>query len=255
MFSPDVTFINALYYRVYQGIIILKKESEKSAEKTLIYVLYIMLSCLLTSALNIVHSIYLLKIELKPVAFVIPLIAGVVFGIMLARIKILSRQMTAMAYTDSLTHIYNRLHFNHYLEMEVDRSKRYQVIFSVILFDLDHFKKINDKYGHQVGDRVLRQISQIVSTANRNVDIFARYGGEEFIILATTTRLDGARLHAERLRHDIERHDFKIGRAVTASFGVVEFNPELDNTSTLIRRADIALYQAKGKGRNCVVTG
>ncbi len=227
----------------------------RAGEKTIIYTLYVALSCLLTCGMNIIHSLYMLKIPLAPVAFIMPMAAGLVFGLLLAHIKLLTQQLTTMAYTDSLTHIYNRMHFGHFLEAEIDRARRYQVPFSLILFDLDHFKKINDEYGHPVGDKVLRQVSDVVAKANRNADIFARYGGEEFMILASATRLDGARLHAERLRHDIERHDFGIGRAVTASFGVIEFKPEMDNATTLVQRADIALYQAKGKGRNSVVTG
>lgn len=220
--------------------------------KLFIYLLYVSLSCFITITLNIIHTIYVLKIEISSISFAIPTIAGIMFGLMLAHIKSLSAQLSKMAYTDSLTKIYNRLHFAHFLDAEIDKVKRYGGTFSIIFFDLDNFKDVNDNHGHLAGDEVLEQITQIVSKANRSADIFARYGGEEFIILTPETNASGAMIHAERLRSDIENYHFKgVGR-VTSSFGVTEFDAEKDTLESLLDRADKALYLAKDYGRNRV---
>ncbi|MFV9616576.1 MAG: GGDEF domain-containing protein [Gammaproteobacteria bacterium] len=220
--------------------------------KLLIYLLYVSLSCFFTVILNILHSAYFLKIDLTTVSFVTPTFAGLLFGLMLARIKTLSTQLRNIAYTDSLTKIYNRLHFADFLDAEIDKVKRYGGKFSIIFFDLDHFKQVNDNYGHLAGDDVLACVTEIVSKANRSADIFARYGGEEFIILAPETDISGALIHAERLRNDIDKHEFKTVRHITSSFGVTEFNAETDSIETLLERVDKALYLAKEYGRNRV---
>ena len=220
--------------------------------KLLIYLFYIGLSCFFTIVLNILHSVYFLRIELTTISFVTPIFAGLLFGLMLARIKTLSKQLRNIAYTDSLTKIYNRLHFAHFLDAEIDKVKRYGGTFSIIFFDLDYFKEVNDNYGHQTGDDVLACVTDIVSKANRNADIFARYGGEEFIILTPETNLSGALTHAERLRNDLEKFNFKTVGHITSSFGVTEFNVETDSIETLLERVDKALYLAKEYGRNRV---
>jgi len=226
-----------------------------AGEKMLVYFLYIALSCLFTSGLNIIHAEYMLNIPLTPAAFITPVFAGLLFGYLLARIKLLHQQMSLMAYTDPLTNIYNRLHFGHFLDAEIDRVKRYGGTFSIIFFDLDRFKEVNDEYGHLVGDEVLKRVAEIVEKANRNADIFARYGGEEFIILAPATDIAGARVHAERLRNDIEHHRFSEISNLTCSFGVAEYKPDADDVTSLFKRADTALYNAKKLGRNRVETG
>ena len=226
-----------------------------AGEKVLVYFLYIAISCLFTSGLNIIHAEYMLNIPLTPAAFITPIIAGLLFGYLLARIKLLHQQMSLMAYTDPLTNIYNRLHFGHFLDAEIDRVKRYGGTFSIIFFDLDRFKEVNDEYGHLVGDEVLKRVVEIVEKANRNADIFARYGGEEFIILAPSTDIAGARVHAERLRNDIEHHRFSEISHLTCSFGVAEYKPDADDVTSLFKRADTALYNAKKLGRNRVEIG
>jgi diguanylate cyclase (GGDEF)-like protein len=216
------------------------------------YLFYVSLSCCLTSILNIIHTVYALKIEFTPVSFIIPTLTGLLFGLLLAHIRILSAKLSKIAYTDSLTHIYNRLHFAHFLDVEIDKAKRYGSTFSIIFFDLDHFKEVNDNFGHLAGDEVLEEITKIVSKANRSADIFARYGGEEFIILAPETDISGALIHAERLRNEIEKYEFKTVGHITSSFGVTQFNAEKDTVETLLDRADKALYLAKEDGRNRV---
>jgi diguanylate cyclase (GGDEF)-like protein len=223
-----------------------------AGEKMLVYFLYISVSCLFTSGLNIIHAEYMLKIPLTPQAFALPVFAGVLFGYLLARIKLLHQQMSLMAYTDPLTSTYNRLHFGNFLDAEIDRVKRYGGTFSLIFFDLDHFKNINDEYGHLVGDEVLKQVAEVVENANRRADIFARYGGEEFIILSPATDISGAQQHAERLRRDIAKHRFGEIDRLTCSFGVAEYKPDSDDVPSLFKRADSALYNAKKLGRNRV---
>ncbi len=223
-----------------------------SSEKMLVYFLYIAISCLFTSGLNIIHAEYMLNIPLTPEAFIAPIFAGLLFGYLLARIKLLHEQMSLMAYTDPLTNIYNRLHFGNFLDSEIDRVKRYGGTFSIIFFDLDRFKKINDEHGHLVGDEVLKEVAEIVENANRSADIFARYGGEEFIILAPSTDAIGAQKHAERLRKDIENHHFNEVNHLTCSFGIAEYKADVDDIPSLLDRADTALYNAKKLGRNRV---
>ena len=220
-------------------------------KKSFIYFVYISLACVFTAELNVVHARFLLGIELTYTSFIMPTFAGVLFGYLLARIKLLGEQLEEMAYTDSLTGIYNRLHFSHLLDSEIDKAKRYGEQLSIIFFDIDHFKQVNDTYGHPAGDTVLKEIAKVISDANRSSDIFARYGGEEFIILTTFTNIKGAVEHAQRLRHDIEQHHFQTEN-VTASFGVTEFDPSSDDHKSLLERADKALYKAKSDGRNCV---
>ena len=219
--------------------------------KAFIYAVYMLLACLFTAELNVVHAKFILGIELSYISFIMPTFAGILFGYLLARIKLLGDQLKEVAYTDSLTGIYNRLHFTRLMDAETDKVKRYGGQLSVIFLDIDHFKQINDTHGHATGDVVLKEFTDIISSANRSSDIFARYGGEEFIILATSTGIEGATEHAQRLKQDIEQHRFKIGR-VTSSFGVAELDPSSDDSESLIDRADKALYQAKSDGRNCV---
>ena len=226
--------------------------SVPTSEKILVYFLYMAISCLFTSGLNIIHAEYMLNIPLTPQAFIVPTFAGLLFGYLLARVKLLHERMSLMAHTDPLTNIYNRLHFSNFLDAEIDRVNRYGGTFSLIFFDLDRFKDINDEYGHLAGDEVLKEVSEVVRNANRNADIFARYGGEEFIILAPSTDIAGARIHAERLRKDIESHRFNGINKLTCSFGIAEFQPDSDDVTSLFKRADSALYNAKEFGRNRV---
>lgn len=227
------------------------KHSKTENNKIFIYVIYMSFACIFTAELNVIHARFLLNIELTYLSFIMPTLAGILFGYLLARIKLLGEQLEKIAYTDSLTGVFNRLHFNHLLEAEMNKVKRYGGLLSIIFFDIDHFKQINDTHGHPTGDEVLKEVTKVIAGANRSSDIFARYGGEEFIILAASTNKEGAMEHAQRLKQDIEQHRFQIGR-VTASFGVTEFDSSSDDQKSLLERTDKALYQAKSDGRNCV---
>ena len=155
------------------------------------------------------------------------------------------------AYYDYLTDIGNRRSVDNWLETEVNRCHQSNQVFSIIYFDIDYFKKVNDEYGHDIGDHVLQEFSSLVKNNIRPSDLFGRWGGEEFIIISTNQTLTGATQFAERLRKTIESHSFRYVENVTSSFGVAAY--ELgDVPKTLIKRADQALYVAKNNGRNKV---
>jgi|GEM_PF-2569892 len=165
----------------------------------------------------------------------------------------LNERLETLATTDQLTQAYNRRMMENLLEHELSRqSASSPVGVSVILFDLDHFKSVNDTYGHLVGDDVLRAVASIARERVRPSDYFGRWGGEEFLVLSAGTTITTAAEIAERLREAIEGHAFKHGDQVTASFGVSSLVPG-DDLDSLVRRADDALYEAKSKHRNRVV--
>ncbi|KJU81651.1 response regulator receiver modulated metal dependent phosphohydrolase [Candidatus Magnetobacterium bavaricum] len=161
------------------------------------------------------------------------------------------RKYQNMACTDPLTSIYNRKKFKDELKKEVERVVRYKGHLAIIMFDIDHFKQVNDRYGHQVGDSVLQELTALVDVHIRSMDVFARYGGEEFIILAPGTNIEGASKLAEKLREIIDTYPFNHVEHVTCSFGVSEYVTG-DSTYILIQKADYALYISKDKGRNRV---
>ncbi len=161
------------------------------------------------------------------------------------------RQAEKMAETDSLTSIYNRRKFFELLDQEIRRVERYNRFLSVVLLDIDHFKKVNDIYGHDAGDYVLKRMTRLIRKDIRITDTFARYGGEEFVLILPETNLEGAKIQIERVRKIIEKASFaKVGH-ITISAGIAEFI-EGDTRKSLVKRADEALYLAKKEGRNRV---
>ena len=156
---------------------------------------------------------------------------------------------------DGLTQVFNRRYFNEALEREFNRSRRYARALSLIVFDIDHFKRINDTYGHLAGDGVLRQIAGAVKQRLRRDDIFARIGGEEFGVLLPEISLDGARTTADKIRKIIEALPLKHERHVlscTVSLGVATIADADATHEDLYKRADERLYDAKSSGRNRV---
>lgn len=153
--------------------------------------------------------------------------------------------------TDRLTGAYNRATFKEITEREIERFERYNRPLSAIMFDIDHFKKLNDTYGHNIGDYVLKTIAKIVRVNIRKTDYFVRWGSEEFMIIASETNLDNAQTLTERIRKQVESHNFKNLGKVTVSFGITEFK-ENDTEDSFIKRTVDAMYEAKGKGRNRV---
>ena len=161
--------------------------------------------------------------------------------------ELLSRQVTI----DPLTGIYNRLKFNELLDAEVQRANRYGTTLSLIMFDIDYFKRINDTHGHHAGDYVLSEISRIVFDNMRQSDIFARWGGEEFMVLVPNDNVEQTSVLAEKLRALIEAYNFRYNLKVTASFGVTGFRSH-GSLESFSSRVDEALYRAKRNGRNRV---
>jgi diguanylate cyclase (GGDEF)-like protein len=160
------------------------------------------------------------------------------------------RIVTVQATTDPLTGIFNRLKFHDALNKSLDRRSAPKAAYSLIMFDIDRFKEVNDQHGHHVGDDVLVELIVVVRGAVRQDDIFARWGGEEFVILTAADGGDACRL-AERIRATVETHQFKRVGQITCSFGVTAVGPG-DNVESIIQRADTALYRAKWAGRNRV---
>lgn len=170
--------------------------------------------------------------------------------------EILSRRAEALeklASTDALTGLYNRHMLSELFARELAQKKRYKNALSMIIFDIDHFKKINDGFGHLAGDEVLKKVARIAQDKVRTSDIVARWGGEEFVVLLPHTPLDGARITAEKIRLAIESTDFDAPKTVTASFGIAEC-ADGENRENLLDRADKALYEAKAGGRNQTVS-
>jgi diguanylate cyclase (GGDEF)-like protein len=168
-----------------------------------------------------------------------------------ARAQSLAQAMTIIAYEDALTGLPNRRWLNEELERHQHISARYGRRHGLILFDLDHFKAVNDRFGHAVGDQVLKEVATLVPPLIRAGEIFGRWGGEEFAIVTLDGGGDASRMLAERIRWAIEAHTFTHDLTLTASFGVAINEPGL-SAKTLFERADGGLYVAKQAGRNRV---
>jgi diguanylate cyclase (GGDEF)-like protein len=177
----------------------------------------------------------------------------------MGRLRVLERD----AATDPLTGIFNRRYMNCRLTEEVANAKRYGLPLSVLMLDIDHFKQINDKHGHQAGDEMLVTLGKIISGELRESDVLTRYGGEEFLVIATHTPLMAAANVAERVRKCIESHDFSLpkelgglcGIRMTVSIGVAAIDGEATDRDALVYAADENLYHAKREGRNRVCAG
>ncbi len=160
-----------------------------------------------------------------------------------------------MATHDELTGLWNRRSLFEHGEETLKHSKKRRSVFSVIMMDVDHFKKVNDTYGHAAGDMVLKELAKRLFDAVRSIDLPARYGGEEFTVLSPRTDLTGAILLADRIRTSVEAAPFDIGDRkipITLSLGVAQFDQRKTSFKTLVDLADNALYKAKEAGRNCV---
>lgn len=169
----------------------------------------------------------------------------------------LFQQALKMAFTDPLTKANNRTAFNDSLMREIKRAHRNGSHLSMIFVDVDHFKSINDQYGHECGDLALASVAGWLKDSVRGSDAVYRYGGEEFVILLSDTDIDGALTIGERIRADIESHTLAYGMDVlnlTASLGVATLQGD-DTVDSLLKRADAAMYQAKKLGRNRVEAG
>jgi len=166
--------------------------------------------------------------------------------------KKIEEKIKNFATTDSLTGLKNRRFLDEIIEIKMTRSDRYQEPLSIIIFDLDHFKKVNDTWGHPIGDEMLKHVAEITNNTIRESDIFIRLGGEEFMIVLPNTNITGAVEIAERVRKALEENEHPVAGKQTASFGVAEKIKD-DIFNDLYKRADKAVYLAKESGRNRVV--
>jgi diguanylate cyclase (GGDEF)-like protein len=168
----------------------------------------------------------------------------------------LFEQVRELAHRDGLTRLFNHLYFMDLLESEARRARRYRRAVSLLFIDIDRFKQVNDRFGHQAGDQVLVKLARMFEGCVRDTDLVGRYGGEEFVVLLPESSEREGTLLAERLRSLVESHAFEVDGAhafITLSIGVASFFPEQVGTEDeLVRAADDALLRAKAAGRNCV---
>ncbi len=161
-----------------------------------------------------------------------------------------------MTITDGLTQVANKRYLIEFLDREIARTIRFGRPLSLIMLDIDHFKKVNDTYGHLAGDFILKELCALLSKLVRREELMSRYGGEEFVIALPETTLSTAATLAEKARRMVERHDFMFAETkipLTVSLGCAELSPMAADPMNFLREADERLYDAKHKGRNCVV--
>jgi diguanylate cyclase (GGDEF)-like protein len=173
-----------------------------------------------------------------------------------SKLQALNTQLTHLALTDSLTGLFNRRAFFDRARRELDIARRYDRPLALMILDLDHFKEVNDRYGHHAGDVVLKKVAETLSRDTRAADTFARYGGEEFVLISPETGLDGAVQAANRMGASLRTRSIAVDGAevqVTASIGVTVIDPHNEDLDTALKRADAALYTAKTSGRDKVI--
>nr|WP_300092305.1 GGDEF domain-containing protein [Sedimentibacter sp.] len=163
-----------------------------------------------------------------------------------------SLELLRLSITDSLTGIFNRAKFNEELNKWIDYGNRYENDISLVFFDIDNFKRVNDIYGHMIGDKVIQDIVSSIQSKIRSTDIFARWGGEEFVILLPNTDNDQAAEMAERMRISIEKITCSESENITCSFGIATFRKN-ESAEAFMKRGDKLLYEAKKRGKNIVV--
>lgn len=198
----------------------------------------------------------------RPVELIVPTIffLGACFVWLSARLSLRTaldvlrmRVLEHEALIDPLTGVLNRRSLDGRLSEEVRRAGRYGSPLSILMLDIDHFKRINDGHGHPAGDRVLVEMATLVARELRESDVLTRYGGEEFLVLTPNTPPEGAIQIAERIRQRVAAYDFGLGSTLTLSIGVASLGDGIDSAEQLIGSADARLYQAKHAGRDRVV--
>lgn len=173
------------------------------------------------------------------------------------QLKSANERLEYLSQIDGLSQLYNRRYWEICLQKEFDRYARYGSTTSLVMLDIDHFKAINDTYGHQAGDRVIQNVSHIIKKSLRETDCAGRYGGEEFGVILANTPAENALFFAERLRKKIEQSEIMYEEQlikVTISLGICDIKPDMTDCDIWLAQADQALYQAKEAGRNCSIT-
>lgn len=202
------------------------------------------------------------RLALLAFALFLAVALGLAFGFFWMTTAALTAEVEYIASTDPLTRVYNRRVFLKWCERELLRTQRSQVPFSVLMVDLDHFKRVNDNFGHQRGDEVLCAAVERIQDSVRGIDVLCRWGGEEFAVLLPNAPVDATRIVAERIRENIHRMRVPLERqspqqeeapCLTVSIGSATYRDLEDDISSMLVRADGALYRAKGAGRNQVL--
>lgn len=182
------------------------------------------------------------------------LVLVVVYIFIRRRYQRIINSLYSRSITDSLTQLFDRSYFDQRLTEEIERVRRYKTPVAVLMMDIDDFKKYNDAHGHQAGDKLLREISDVIRHSIRRIDLSSRYGGEEFAVMLPVTPVSGAQIAAERIRDRVEELSREQGKNVTISIGIVSYEGEPSEITKdeLINVADQAMYEAKNAGKNCV---
>jgi len=215
------------------------------------YIIWIIVFSALMLAVETLQLKIALQRDLEFQFYIIPILFGAAFGFLVAHVKILKKRIEYKSISDPLTNIHNRQWLGQHLKEQIEYYRRYQIELSIILFDIDQFKKINDIYGHHVGDEILIKVAQILKDSSRTTDAYCRWSGEEFLIMLPNTGLDGAKMKAEAIRKAIAEEVFSMGQ-VTCSFGVTEITAKEQQQHDLLKLADDARNEAKRSGRNRV---
>ena len=159
------------------------------------------------------------------------------------------KKLETLSIMDKLTNVFNRRKIDESLRLEIQRAERYNKKLSLIIIDIDHFKHVNDTFGHQMGDDVLIKVAEILQKSIRKIDILGRFGGEEFLIVCPQTEKEGVLKLAENIRKNIESYKFNTVRDITISLGLTSYQSG-DDEDSIIKRSDDALYASKDEGRN-----
>lgn len=230
-----------------------------NAKQIILYTVTVGIFIAVIDGAAFIQVVYIMKMPPDPAYFMIPTLVGVIFGTLLVLYRhyyVLAKERVyfeKIARTDALTGVMNRYSCELILDHESRRCQREQKPFSIILFDIDDFKRVNDTYGHLTGDRILVELCQCISKELRDMDRLCRWGGEEFIIILPETSGNGLLNLAERLRGSVLAYDFGLSEQLTVSQGAVSSTPQCHDTLKLIEKADKALYKAKNSGKNTVI--
>ena len=242
-FSDNRLVVGPPYIRFYAGVPLLTPSGEALGTLCVIDTLPRKMDAADQEALSSLARQVMVQLELRKAVFTAQQTEQ--------ELQRLNQALTAQTLTDPLTQVSNRRALESSLVNEWERAFRYSQPLSLLMLDVDDFKSYNDKFGHQAGDEVLRQVADIISRDARQPDFVARYGGEEFVIVLPETDSEGALFIAERLRYKIEQAVW-TQRAITVSVGVASYGSQAD-AEALLNQADQAMYRAKQAGRNCVM--
>lgn len=239
----DIYLVDLILPKI-SGMTVISKIKEEYPEKKIILISGIESPKNISNALQIGASDYVTK-PFNPVLFIARLRVTI-------RDYMLTKELKELAVIDGMTKLYNHQYIYRRLKIEASESNRYKTKLSAIMFDIDDFKSVNDTYGHQMGDEVIKEIVSIMKSLKRDCDIAGRYGGEEFLIILPNTDKEGAFVIADRIREKIENSIMIPDMQITISGGVAEYKEGLTDIS-LVNLADERLYEAKSLGKNKIV--